>query len=168
MTRSQQSSSLPAIHAHNTLFFDLKGDGSQLIFSIKFFSIILCFLVGFLLNIQSVRYYSHAEHPHHRPLQEGPAEPASLQRQGRIRRLDGEPGRILLVPGAEGVLLLVPTIPLDLRASPDGHDVRVTRVRALQAGCSQGQGWPWWVFARMARATRKTKRLRETPAWQRC
>ncbi|XP_020600129.1 uncharacterized protein LOC110039416 [Phalaenopsis equestris] len=26
----------------------------------KFFSILLCFLVAFLLNVQSVRYYSHA------------------------------------------------------------------------------------------------------------
>ncbi|KAJ4832477.1 hypothetical protein Tsubulata_000018 [Turnera subulata] len=36
------------------------GDRSELIFSIKFFSILLCFLVAFLLNLQSIRYYSHA------------------------------------------------------------------------------------------------------------
>lgn len=36
------------------------GDNSQRAFSIKFFSILICFLVAFLLNVQSIRYYSHA------------------------------------------------------------------------------------------------------------
>ena len=36
------------------------GDRSDLAFSIKFFSILVCFLVAFLLNLQSIRYYSHA------------------------------------------------------------------------------------------------------------
>ncbi|KAK5777836.1 hypothetical protein F383_20144 [Gossypium arboreum] len=36
------------------------GDESDLAFSIKFFSILVCFLVAFLLNLQSIRYYSHA------------------------------------------------------------------------------------------------------------
>jgi uncharacterized membrane protein len=36
------------------------GDRSELGFSIKFFSILACFLVAFLLNVQSIRYYSHA------------------------------------------------------------------------------------------------------------
>ncbi|KAK9145939.1 hypothetical protein Sjap_005842 [Stephania japonica] len=36
------------------------GDKTQLGFSIKFFSILVCFLVAFLFNIQSIRYYSHA------------------------------------------------------------------------------------------------------------
>ncbi|XP_022773701.1 uncharacterized protein LOC111315944 [Durio zibethinus] len=36
------------------------GDKSDVAFSIKFFSILLCFLVAFLLNLQSIRYYSHA------------------------------------------------------------------------------------------------------------
>ncbi|KAE8661986.1 F-box protein SKIP31 [Hibiscus syriacus] len=36
------------------------GDTSDLAFSIKFFSILCCFLVAFLLNLQSIRYYSHA------------------------------------------------------------------------------------------------------------
>ncbi|XP_075476480.1 uncharacterized protein LOC142517872 [Primulina tabacum] len=36
------------------------GDRSELGFSIKFFSILVCFLVAFLLNVQSIRYYSHA------------------------------------------------------------------------------------------------------------
>ncbi|KAL4347869.1 hypothetical protein GQ457_17G023030 [Hibiscus cannabinus] len=36
------------------------GDRSELAFSIKFFSILCCFLVAFLLNLQSIRYYSHA------------------------------------------------------------------------------------------------------------
>lgn len=36
------------------------GDHSELGFSIKFFSILVCFLVAFLLNVQSIRYYSHA------------------------------------------------------------------------------------------------------------
>ncbi|KAJ9167208.1 hypothetical protein P3X46_021874 [Hevea brasiliensis] len=36
------------------------GDASELGLSIKFFSILVCFLVAFLLNVQSIRYYSHA------------------------------------------------------------------------------------------------------------
>ncbi|KAH7854709.1 hypothetical protein Vadar_016999 [Vaccinium darrowii] len=36
------------------------GDHSDLGFSIKFFSILVCFLAAFLLNVQSIRYYSHA------------------------------------------------------------------------------------------------------------
>ncbi|KAL3838002.1 hypothetical protein ACJIZ3_022593 [Penstemon smallii] len=36
------------------------GDRSELGYSIKFFSILVCFLVAFLLNVQSIRYYSHA------------------------------------------------------------------------------------------------------------
>ncbi|KAF8379855.1 hypothetical protein HHK36_029304 [Tetracentron sinense] len=36
------------------------GDKSELGFSIKFFCILVCFLLAFLLNVQSIRYYSHA------------------------------------------------------------------------------------------------------------
>uniref|UniRef100_A0A7C9D5E6 DUF599 domain-containing protein n=1 Tax=Opuntia streptacantha TaxID=393608 RepID=A0A7C9D5E6_OPUST len=36
------------------------GDQSQMGFSVKFFSILVCFLSAFLLNVQSIRYYSHA------------------------------------------------------------------------------------------------------------
>ncbi|KAL8538264.1 hypothetical protein ACS0TY_000295 [Phlomoides rotata] len=36
------------------------GDNSQLGLSIKTFSILVCFLGAFLLNVQSIRYYSHA------------------------------------------------------------------------------------------------------------
>lgn len=36
------------------------GDRSELGLSIKFFSILVCFLLAFLLNVQSIRYYTHA------------------------------------------------------------------------------------------------------------
>ncbi|XP_050386763.1 uncharacterized protein LOC126803056 [Argentina anserina] len=36
------------------------GDTSQLGFSIKYFAILVCFLLAFLFNVQSIRYYSHA------------------------------------------------------------------------------------------------------------
>ncbi|KAI3984098.1 hypothetical protein MKX01_035225 [Papaver californicum] len=36
------------------------GDNSPLGFSMKFFSILLCFLLAFLFNVQLIRYYSHA------------------------------------------------------------------------------------------------------------
>ncbi|KZV44510.1 hypothetical protein F511_24259 [Dorcoceras hygrometricum] len=36
------------------------GDRSELGLSIKFFSILVCFLVAFLFTVQSIRYYSHA------------------------------------------------------------------------------------------------------------
>ncbi|CAI9087017.1 OLC1v1020970C1 [Oldenlandia corymbosa var. corymbosa] len=41
------------------LFF-VYGDKSLLGFSIKFFCILVCFLLAFLFNVQSIRYYSHA------------------------------------------------------------------------------------------------------------
>ncbi|KAL2556412.1 hypothetical protein Fot_01151 [Forsythia ovata] len=36
------------------------GDKSELGFSMKFFSILVCFLLAFLFNVQSIRFYSHA------------------------------------------------------------------------------------------------------------
>ncbi|GAB2264983.1 hypothetical protein Dimus_000054 [Dionaea muscipula] len=36
------------------------GDRSQLGSAIKFFCILVCFLLAFLFNVQSIRYYSHA------------------------------------------------------------------------------------------------------------
>ncbi|KAK8583688.1 hypothetical protein V6N12_067949 [Hibiscus sabdariffa] len=35
------------------------GNKSHLLSSIKYFSILLCFLVAFLCNVQSIRYYAH-------------------------------------------------------------------------------------------------------------
>ncbi|XP_059304424.1 uncharacterized protein LOC132056305 [Lycium ferocissimum] len=40
--------------------FHVYGDKSGLCLSIKFFSILVCFMVAFLFNVQSIRYYSHA------------------------------------------------------------------------------------------------------------
>ncbi|MCL7052053.1 hypothetical protein MKW94_016884 [Papaver nudicaule] len=40
--------------------FIFGDDKSPLEFSIKYFSILLCFLLSFLFNVQSIRYYSHA------------------------------------------------------------------------------------------------------------
>ncbi|KAJ4723166.1 DUF599 domain-containing protein [Melia azedarach] len=36
------------------------GDRTDFFYSIKFFLILVCFLVAFLFNVQSIRYYSHA------------------------------------------------------------------------------------------------------------
>lgn len=35
------------------------GNKSPLVYSIKYFTILLCFLVAFLCNVQSIRYYAH-------------------------------------------------------------------------------------------------------------
>ncbi|TKY56406.1 phosphatase inhibitor protein [Spatholobus suberectus] len=43
-----------------TVVSEVYGDRSELGLSIKFFSILVCFLLAFLLNVQSIRYYSHA------------------------------------------------------------------------------------------------------------
>ncbi|KAG4954927.1 hypothetical protein HKD37_14G041077 [Glycine soja] len=43
-----------------TVVYEVFGDRSELGLSIKFFSILVCFLLAFLLNVQSIRYYSHA------------------------------------------------------------------------------------------------------------
>ncbi|KAK6926122.1 Protein of unknown function DUF599 [Dillenia turbinata] len=48
------------------------GDHSKLVFSIKFFSILVSFLVAFLFNVQSIRYYSHASILINVPLKEIP------------------------------------------------------------------------------------------------
>ncbi|XP_015069468.1 uncharacterized protein LOC107014122 [Solanum pennellii] len=40
--------------------FHVYGDKSEFCLSIKFFSILVCFMVAFLFNVQSIRYYSHA------------------------------------------------------------------------------------------------------------
>ncbi|XP_065865812.1 uncharacterized protein [Euphorbia lathyris] len=36
------------------------GDTSEMGLSVRFFCLMLCFLVAFLLNVQSIRYYNHA------------------------------------------------------------------------------------------------------------
>ncbi|KAK7385469.1 hypothetical protein VNO78_31190 [Psophocarpus tetragonolobus] len=43
-----------------TVVSEVFGDRSELGLSVKFFSILVCFLLAFLLNVQSIRYYSHA------------------------------------------------------------------------------------------------------------
>ncbi|XP_021760585.1 uncharacterized protein LOC110725411 [Chenopodium quinoa] len=43
-----------------SMFGLVLGDASQMGFSVKFFSLVVCFLLAFLLNVQSIRYYSHA------------------------------------------------------------------------------------------------------------
>ncbi|KAL9315907.1 hypothetical protein ACSQ67_016908 [Phaseolus vulgaris] len=43
-----------------TVMSEVFGDRSDLGLSVKFFSILVCFLLAFLLNVQSIRYYSHA------------------------------------------------------------------------------------------------------------
>ncbi|KAJ1431747.1 hypothetical protein SESBI_06986 [Sesbania bispinosa] len=43
-----------------SVVFEVFGDRSELGLSIKFFTILVCFLLAFLLNVQSIRYYSHA------------------------------------------------------------------------------------------------------------
>lgn len=43
----------------NTASQIVYGDKSSIISSIKYFSILLCFLVAFLCNVQSIRYYAH-------------------------------------------------------------------------------------------------------------
>ncbi|XP_077221282.1 transmembrane protein, putative (Protein of unknown function, DUF599) [Tasmannia lanceolata] len=40
--------------------FLIYGNTTQLVSSIKYFTILLCFLVAFLCNVQSIRYYAHA------------------------------------------------------------------------------------------------------------
>ncbi|XP_047158549.1 uncharacterized protein LOC124829128 [Vigna umbellata] len=47
-------------HEKKTVVSEVFGDRSDLGLSIKFFSILVCFLLAFLLNVQSIRYYSHA------------------------------------------------------------------------------------------------------------
>ncbi|GMI76599.1 hypothetical protein like AT3G18215 [Hibiscus trionum] len=43
----------------NTTSKIVYGNKSHLLSSIKYFSILLCFLVAFLCNVQSIRYYAH-------------------------------------------------------------------------------------------------------------
>ncbi|KAK1407246.1 hypothetical protein QVD17_38860 [Tagetes erecta] len=50
---------LTATNNHHTIGITF-GEGTKVGLTIKFFSILVCFLASFLMNIQSVRYYSHA------------------------------------------------------------------------------------------------------------
>ncbi|KAK7838015.1 hypothetical protein CFP56_020336 [Quercus suber] len=57
---------------HDKLANLVFGDRSELGFSIKFLSILVCFLVAFFSYVQPIRYYSHASnlnnivpHEHH-------------------------------------------------------------------------------------------------------
>ncbi|WCJ27559.1 hypothetical protein M5689_009292 [Euphorbia peplus] len=43
-----------------TAWMFVYGDTSEMGMSVKFFCIMACFMVAFLLNVQSIRYYSHA------------------------------------------------------------------------------------------------------------
>ncbi|XP_019200543.1 PREDICTED: uncharacterized protein LOC109194109 [Ipomoea nil] len=59
------------------------GDNSSLSACIKFFSILVCFLVAFLFNVQSIRYYSHASilvNVPYRKIMEGWEAPANQYR----------------------------------------------------------------------------------------
>ncbi|XP_020209979.1 uncharacterized protein LOC109794995 [Cajanus cajan] len=47
-------------NGRKTVVYEVFGDRTELGLSIKFFSILVCFLLAFLLNVQSIRYYSHA------------------------------------------------------------------------------------------------------------
>lgn len=47
-------------YERKTVVSEVFGDRSEFGLSIKFFSILVCFLLAFLLNVQSIRYYSHA------------------------------------------------------------------------------------------------------------
>ena len=50
------SSSSDSGYTTSKIFY---GNKSPLLSSIKYFSILLCFLVAFLCNVQSIRYYAH-------------------------------------------------------------------------------------------------------------
>lgn len=46
--------------AHGGLLLSAPGGGSEAALAAKFLAVLVCFLVAFLLNVQSIRYYSHA------------------------------------------------------------------------------------------------------------
>lgn len=50
------TSSLDSSNTTSEIFY---GNKSRLLSSIKYFSILLCFLVAFICNVQSIRYYAH-------------------------------------------------------------------------------------------------------------
>lgn len=58
-------SSLISVYVSSTLTSEnmasklVYGNKTALLSSIKYFSILLCFLVAFLCNVQSIRYYAH-------------------------------------------------------------------------------------------------------------
>uniref|UniRef100_A0A804RG97 DUF599 family protein n=1 Tax=Zea mays TaxID=4577 RepID=A0A804RG97_MAIZE len=45
--------------AHGGLLLSAPGGGSEAALAAKFLAVLVCFLVAFLLNVQSIRYYSH-------------------------------------------------------------------------------------------------------------
>lgn len=51
------------------------GNTTPLLTSVKYFSILICFLVAFLCNVQSIRYYAHVSFLVTLPTSEGKREP---------------------------------------------------------------------------------------------
>lgn len=62
------------------------GDASELGLTIKFFSILACFLLAFLFEVQSVRYYSHSSILINVPITGSGAKAASGGQELRLRR----------------------------------------------------------------------------------
>ena len=60
MMRSVIAVLMTTKNGNQSVQFFVFGDTSEFGISIKFYTILVCFLVAFLFNLQSTRYYSHA------------------------------------------------------------------------------------------------------------
>lgn len=110
-------------------------------FSIKFFSILVCFLVAFLLNLQSIRYYSHASILINVPFKKMSTN-HHLVTAGYVMRMVNRGSYIFLVIEPEGLLLLFPSIFLDLWTH--SHDSLLLSP-CFQAIFSRFYIWIWVV-----------------------
>jgi hypothetical protein len=107
--------------------------------SAKFLAILVCFLVAFLLSVQSIRYYSHTGILVNVPIQSHRLRHPGLA-VDYICHLDAQPRQLLLVPRRQGLLLLLPDVPLALRAHPHVRRLRRHGLLALLPRRLQGVG----------------------------
>ncbi|KAA8533513.1 hypothetical protein F0562_031053 [Nyssa sinensis] len=91
------------------------GDKSDYGLSVKYFAILVCFLLAFLFDVQSIRYYSHASILINVPLK----KMSSHNRHSRVTHeyvgRTVNRGKLFLVSGFACILLLVPSVFVDLR-----------------------------------------------------
>ncbi|CAL9084927.1 unnamed protein product, partial [Musa textilis] len=106
------------------------GNTSSVVRSIKYFALLLCLILAFLCNVQSVRYHTHASFLMSQPVA-GPVSP-----EHAARSLD--PRQPLLVSRAEGVLRVLHPLPLGFWADSDAGEQRGDVLPALLLGHHHG------------------------------
>eukprot|EP00253_Pinus_taeda_P029337 PITA_29337 len=90
------------------------GDDSRMGYSVKYFAILVCFLIAFLFSVQSIRYYSHVSFLINVPA----GKPGQGHSQGYVSQALNRASCFWSL-GAPSFLLFLPSFSLDVR--PHSH-----------------------------------------------